>query len=267
MARTLLTCVVCVMAGVGGLASENAPLESDPISLDSESYRLCTDAQALIWNQGDYPDFIDWPDVPMAPALQKSVASLKAAERATELDRQNPYAHALLARYYLLPLDTDDLALESWTVLFDNGLGVSLTASYAGAPVIGHIKRDGIYVYRYEQFGVHGDTPSPSQRAFWDANAGNIPSALEPSVVLSWEDVEAIVTTEEGWKLEHHGGGSSSIAFSSGIDSFGWDLDWYDFWFGDVDTREASFLPLDYHARLRTVVLGLIDPEGRIRAP
>ena len=36
---------------------------------------------------------------------------------------------------------------------------------------------------------------------------------------------------------------------------------------GDLNIRTHTYGPADYNARLRTVVLGLVDPEGQIKAP
>lgn len=289
MGRTFVICILCAVLDTTSIASER-PI-GDMGTVDAESLRLCTEVQARIWSDGSFPAFIDWPELELHPMIKKTAASLLAAEEALRLDSGNLYAQALLARLYLSAVDTDDLAAESWALLFEHGLGVSFAGvlSYRDAriPLIVHFERAGLALYSYTALGVGADAdahadeavPDATHRLYWEVQAGRIPPGLAPAMVISWDNVSEIDTSEQGWRvglakeirLEKLGGrgvGSELfLEFKTGIESFPWDLDWYDFRYSEVDTTAHTFGPLEYHNRLRDVVLRLVSHHRTVRAP
>jgi hypothetical protein len=269
------------------LASEKATVTSDKTQINPESYRLSVEDQALIWAKDNFPRFIVWPSQAFDILEKKSIASLRAAEEAARLDERNAYAHALLARYYLIPEDTLDAARTHWKTSFDNGIGISFPSMYydvdTGRLFMSHIRKDGIYIYTYGQFGVDTmkELPDETNTRYWEAHAGHIPSDLEPAAIIHWENVREIKTGNWVWwlKLEKpitlrsdRGKEESldevKVALLGGVGKFDWHLNWWDLArHGDITIRTHTYGPADYNARLRSVVLELVDPEARIEAP
>ena len=286
--RSLVFLVVVASAAFArvGLVQEGTSITSDRAVIDTESYRLAVEEQALIWSKGAFPRFIVWPSQGFDIQLKKTIASLQAAEEALRLDETNAYAHALLARYYLVPEDTFELAAQSWRLLLDHGGGVSFPSMYYDVDTkrlfMSHIRQDGIYIYRYGEFGVEkmDALPDGNNTLYWEAHAGHIPPDMEPAAVVHWDDVREIKTGNWVWWIKlankitlrsDRGKGKSTreikVALLGGIGRFSWHFDWVDLARGDLNIRTHTYGPADYNARLRTVVLGLVDPEGRIKAP
>lgn len=269
------------------LASEKAPVTSDKGELAAESYRLSVEDQALIWANDSFPRFIVWPSQAFDIQQKKIIASLRSAEEALRLDERNAYAHALLARYYLVPADTLDAARRHWKTAFEHGIGIAFPSMYYDVDTkrlfMSHIRNDGIYVYTYGQLGV--DTmkqlPDESNTLYWEAHAGHIPEALEPAAIIYWENVERMktgnwvqwlklkdeitLTSDRGKKGALN---EVKVALLGGVGKFDWHLDWWNLVaHRQVEIRTHTYGPADYNARLRSVILELVDPEGRIEAP
>ncbi len=287
MGGILAGIVAMSVVGSGlGLASEKVSLTSDEALINSESYRLSVQDQALIWAKESFPRFIVWPTQAFDIQLKKSIASLRAAEEAVRLDERNAYAHALLARYYLVPADTSDSARQHWKVAFDHDIGISFPSMYYDVDTkrlfMSHIRKDGIYIYRYGQFGVDTmkELPDETNTLYWQAHAGHIPKDLEPAAIIYWDDVEEIKTgnwvqwikLKEKVTLRSDRGKEKSldkikVALLGGVGKFDWHLDWWDLAHGKINIRTHTYGPADYNARLRAVILELVDPEHRIKAP
>ena len=285
--RLLAWIAACASCANIGLASEKLSLTSDKTRIQPESYRLSVEDQALIWSKDSFPRFIVWPSQAFDIQQKKSIASLRAAEEAVRLDETNAYAHALLARYYLIPDDTLDAAREHWKVSFDNEVGVSFPSMMYDVDTkhlfMSHFRKDGIYIYTYAQFDVHTmkELPDETNTAYWEAHAGHIPADLEPAAIIYWENVREIKTGNWVWWLKlknkidvraENGKKKSldevKVAFLGGVGKFDWHLDWWDLArHHQINIRTHTYGPADYNARLRSAVLERIDPEGRIEAP
>lgn len=289
--RTALVSLLVTTAMISAtvLGSENpsrAPLTHDAGRLEPDSYRLAVQEQALIWGKGSFPRFIVWPTQAFDIQLKKTVASLETAEEALRLDERNAYARALLGRYFLVPADTYEDAEESWRILFDQDLGLSFPSLFYDVDnkryFMSHFRKDGIYIYRYGQFGVETmtDLPDESNTLYWEAHAGHIPADLSPAGVIRWSDVKKIKTGNWVWwieldqklTLQSDRGKKKSmdtvkVAFLGGVGQFSWHFDWYDLSRGKINIETHTYGPADYNARLRSLVLSLVDPEHRIEAP
>lgn len=288
MVRALwLSFLMCLWGPGYVLASEKASLTSDKDQIAAESYRLSVQDQALIWAKDSFPKFLVWPSQAFDVQQKKSIASLRAAEEAVRLDERNAYAHALLARYYLIPEDTLDAAREHWKASFDHGVGISFPSMFYDVDTkrlfMSHFRKDGIYIYTYGQFGVDTmkELPDETNTLYWEAQAGHIPEDLTPAAIIYWDNVERIKTgnwvhwlkLENEIKLRSDRGKEESmdevkVAFLGGVGKFDWHLDWWDLArHGKIEIRTHTYGPADYNARLRSVILELVDPNGRIEAP
>jgi hypothetical protein len=288
MSRKFLVWVAACAASTSfAIASEKTSLTSDKTEISPESYRLSVEDQALIWAKDSFPRFIVWPSQAFDIQQKKSIASLRAAEEAARLDERNAYAHALLARYYLIPADTFDAAREHWNVSFDNNVGISFPSMLYDVDTkhlfLSHIRKDGVYIYTYEQFGVDTmkELPDETNTRYWEAHAGHIPEDLEPAAIIYWNNVERIKTGNwvQWLKLKNkitvrYGRGKEKsldevkVAFLGGVGKFDWHLDWWDLAaHHEITIRTHTYGPADYNARLRSVILELVDPDGRIEAP
>jgi len=287
MSRKLLALLAVTVWSTGlGLALENGSLTSDKTQIDPESYRLSVEQQALIWAKDSFPRFIVWPTQAFDLLEKKSIASLRAAEEAIRLDSKNAFARALLARSYLMPADTLDSARENWKASLENGGGISFPSLYYDVDdkryFMSHIRKEGIYIYRYGQFGVETMTelPDETNTLYWEAHAGHVPSDLEPAAIIYWKDVVKMksgnwvqwLTLKNEITLRSDRGKEETldevkVAFLGGVGKFDWHLDWWDLAHGKINIRTHSYGPTDYNARLRSVILELVDPDGRIEAP
>jgi len=268
------------------LAGEKVDLTTDKDIIDPESYNLAVSQQALIWSKDSFPRFIVWPTQAFDAQFQKSYASLQSAEEAVRIDEKNAFAHALLARYFLVPSDTYELASEHWRRLFEQGLGVSFPSLFYDVDnkryFLSQFRRDGIYIYRFGRFGVEGmkELPDESNTLYWEAQAGYIPPDFEPDAVIYWKNVKEIKTgnwvhwlkLDKKVTIESDRGKKKTlnkikVSFLGGVGKFDWHFDWYDLAHGKFNIRTHSYGPADYNARLRSILLELVDPEGRIKAP
>lgn len=288
MGQTLWLWLAMFLGTCGyGFPSEKASLTSDKDQIAAESYRLSVEDQALIWAKDSFPKFLVWPSQAFDVQQKKSIASLRSAEEAVRLDARNAYAHALLARYYLIPADTLDAAREHWKASFEHGAGISFPSLFYDVDTkrlfMSHFRKDGIYIYTYGQFGVDTMTelPDETNTLYWEAHAGHIPKDLEPAAIIYWENVERIKTgnwvhwlkLQEEITLRSDRGEEESmdevkVAFLGGVGKFDWHLDWWDLVrHREINIRTHTYGPTEYNARLRSVILELVDPNGRIEAP
>jgi hypothetical protein len=125
------------------------------------------------------------------------------------------------------------------------------------------------------------ELPDETNTRYWEAHAGHIPDDVKPVDVIHWDNVREIKTGNWVWWLKlnkainvrsDRGKEKSldevKVALLGGVGKFDWHLSWWDLArHGDIKIRTHTYGPADYNARLRSVVLELVDPEGRIEAP
>ena len=209
----LLTAIAATAISVFPLDARqqtSAPATCDETTLNTQSYKLTTEEQALnvlrpqdrwwepygIWKG---PHEIGDPNE----------GSARLAERAKELDDRNLLAHGYLARQYVVMAIDAKKAEDEWRRVIDGG-AITWTASlYDVDPrsiFVLAFDRRGIRVFRFSQlagelrthFGVP-DYPGPDRVEFWRAMGGCLPPNLDPEAEIAWSAVRELQPTT--WTL------------------------------------------------------------------
>jgi hypothetical protein len=197
-------------------AQERSPTSApaatcDESSIDSESYKLTTEAQALnVMRPRDrwWEPYGIWKGPREIGDLND--ASTRLAERARELDDRNLLAHGYLARQYVVMAIDAQKAETEWRRVIDGGGAVVWTASlYDVDPrsfFVLAFDAKGIRVYRFAQlagelrtrFGVP-EFPGPDRIEFWRALGGCVPQNTDADVTIPWSNVRELRVT--AWTL------------------------------------------------------------------
>lgn len=265
----------------------------DPASLNGDSYRLTTDAQALNVTRPrtDWWDGFDASLRTHGDALADlNEAALTIAERALVLDPRNQLAHSQLARQQVILGEDGARARQAIGVLFDAGAPLVWTATLYDVDAksfflmaFGH---DGIRVFRFgaaapaftRRLGVP-EFPGPEAPALWRAWGGCL-DGLRAEAVVPWSDVREIaagnyvlwfrfdtpvtVTSDRGkvkrlreFKVALHGAmGSVDYRVTPGDD-----------WWDAPTITGVGIGPSSYQDRIRRVLVAAVDPAGRIALP
>lgn len=290
---TLLICAV-VPGSAQGTGSQPVvdALTCDARSLNADSYRLTTRAQAHIINQ-DRGSWWQGFDIANARAdlgdLNASTAD--AAERALELDPRNLLAHGLLARQYVVLGEDAALADRSWQAVLDAGGAVVWTSTLydvdARSYFLMAFDRVALRVYRYGElagpFETHLGLPTfvgEERERFWRAMAGCVDSQARPEAVVPWSAVREIkaghwvlyfkltrpvtIASDRGrkktvseLKVNLHGA-MGTVEVHATRDSRDP---------SNVSVRTMGIGPLAYQQRIRFTLAKFVDPAGRIGLP
>ena len=190
---------------------ETRPATCDESSINAESYRLTTEAQAfnvLRPREPWWEPYGIWKD-PRGIG-HPNEASIRLAERARELDDGNLLAHGYLARQYVVMAIDAEKAEVEWNRVVAGGGAITWTASlYRIDPrsyFVFAFDRSGIRVFRFAQlagelrthFGVP-DFPGPNRIEFWRALGGCLPPNIGAEVEIPWSSVREIRVTP--WTL------------------------------------------------------------------
>ena len=263
----------------------------DEAAINSDSYRLTTEAQALNVLRPREPwlePYGVWKRAAEIGGINE--AAVRLAERAKELDDRNLLAHGHLARQYVvLAIDATQAEAE-WRRVTEHGGAVVWTASlYDVDPrsfFVLAFDRRGIRIFRFSQlagelrthFGVP-DVPGEDRVEFWRALGGCLPKDTPPEAEIPWSGVREIRVTSWTLRFELHDGVTlrsdrgkrrthnrvdvnlhphTALAdFRFGMTSFAW---------GPFGPRPAAADPGAYHQRAKQMLMMLFDPDKRISA-
>lgn len=270
----------------------------DPETLNRESYRLSTDAQAMNVTRPrtDWWDGFDASLRTHQDALgDLNEAALTIAERALDLDPKNQLARSQLARQLVILGDDPERAKAEIKALFANRGALAWTATLydvdAKAFFVMGFDREGIRVFRFGEaapdFTKHlgvPEFPGPEAKNLWRAWGGCF-EGLREEAFVPWSDVREIaagnfviwfrfdkpvtVTSDnrkkkslKEFKVALHGAmGTVEYRQTPGT---GEDDRWWQ------DTRTFSGVgigPSSYQNRIRIILVNEIDPNRRIVLP
>ncbi len=280
------------VAGVPAAAPAAPALTCDEATIVPDSYRLATEAQAVIVTakRTDWWDgFIVNRHLEAAWDLHTEAAW--AAEQALQLDPANRLAWSILAREYVILGERLDRAAEAWRTALDAGGPVVWTATLydvdAKSYFVVALDRQGLRIYRFGAFvgkverklGVP-QFPGPEKAALWRALGGCIDAGAEPEAVVPWSKVREIevghwvlwlkltdkirVRADSGdeeklstIKVAFHGQ-PGRVEVRPHNDS--------------TDPRKETVTgigigPVDYQERVRWFLVKFFDPDGKIALP
>ncbi len=273
-------------------AAAPPPLTCDGAKLAPDSYRLTTEAEALILTAKRttwWDNFIVNRHLEAAWDLHTEAAW--AAEEALRLDPTNRLAWAILAREYVVLGERTERALEAWRATLDAGGAVVWTATIydvdAKSYFVVAFDRQGLRIFRFGAFvgaverklGVP-QFPGPEKVALWRALGGCIDPGVEPEATVPWGGVKEIevghwvlwfkladpikVRADSGdeerlarFKVALHGQ-PGRVELQRRNDA--------------TDPRKETVSgigvgPVDYQERVRWFLVRFFDPDGRISLP
>ena len=257
----------------------------DPERMDPESYRLVIRENPAVWIHPIPRGLNFFPQNLFEEQFEKTLLITRNAERARKLDPTNLMAQVILARSFLVFHDTFAEARDQWRRILDQGYGIPFDAVVynvdTGAMFILRVTREALDFFTYAQFGVShmGFPKEPGHETFWRARSGCI-DGVEPVASVKWTDVTEMKSKHwvQELKLKKKyrivsGRGKEKrvnrlkIAFLAGVGHAEITVDWTRVFSGRPGWKVYTYGPADYNARLRSVILENVDPEGRIKAP
>lgn len=268
-------------------------LTCDPASLNGDSYRLTTDAQALNVTRPrtDWWDGFDatlWTHQDALADLNE--AALAIADRALSLDPRNQLALSQAARQRVILGEDGARARRDIATLFAAGGRLAWTATLydvdAKSFFVMTFGGDGIHVFRFgeaapaftRRLGVP-EFPGLEARALWRAWGGCV-DGLRAEAFVPWDDVREIaagnhvlwfrfdtpvsVTSDRGkrqrldeFKVALHGAmGTVDYRVTPGAD-----------WWDPPSVTGIGIGPSSYQDRVRRVLVDAAGAAGRIRLP
>jgi hypothetical protein len=287
-----LSAPVLLAAAQQAVAPAAPSLTCDEAKLVPDSYRLTTEAEALILTAKRtawWDNFIVNRHLEAAWDLHTEAAW--AAEQALRLDPANRLAWSILAREYVVLGEELERAEQAWRATLDASGAVVWTATiYDVDPksyFVVAFDRQGFRIYRFGAFvgkverklGVP-QFPGPEKVALWRALGGCIDAGAEPEAVVPWSDVKEIevghwvlwIKLADKIKVRADSGdeeplGKLKVAFHGQPGSV--ELHVHN---ESTDPRKATVTgvglgPVDYQERLRWFLVRFFDPEGRISLP
>ncbi len=294
---TVAAVVMLVAFAVPGAAQPAAApaapaLTCDEAKLAPDSYRLATEAQALILTAKRttwWDNFI--VNRHLEAAWDLHTESAWAAEEALRLDPANRMAWSVLAREYVILGTEPERAEQAWRAALDASGPVVWMATFydvdAKSWFIVAFDRQGFRVYRFGAFvgtverklGVP-QYPGPEKAALWRALAGCIEPEVAPEAVVPWSSVKEIevghwvlwIKLAEKITLRADSGDQERLAKLK-VAFHGQP--------GRVDVtvkRDTTdphkktvsgvgLGPVEFQERLRWFLVKFFDPEGRISLP
>lgn len=293
MLRLSSLLVVLASAVFPGSAAAAQGLTCDPASLNGDSYRLSTDAQALNVTRPrtDWWDGFDASLRTHAGALADlNEAALAIADRALSLDPRNQLALSQATRQRVILGEDARRARADLDTLFAAGGRLAWTATLYDADAksffLMAFDRNGIAVYRFgdaapaftRRLGVP-EFPGPDAHPLWRAWGGCV-DGLRAEAFVRWADVREIgagnhvlwfrfetpvtIASDRGkrkrldeFKVALHGAmGSVDYRVTTGDD-----------WWDPPTVTGIGIGPSSYQDRVRRVLVAAVDPSGRIRLP
>jgi hypothetical protein len=285
--------VVLASVGFPGAAAAAQGLTCDPASLNGDSYRLSTDAQALNVTR-PRTDWWDGFDASLRTHADASAglneAALAIADRALMLDPRNQLALSQAARQRVI-LGEDGLrARNDIVTLFAAGGRLVWTATLydvdAKSFFLMGFDRNGIAVYRFgeaapsftRRLGVP-EFPGRDAHALWRAWGGCV-DELHAEAFVPWDDVREIaagnhvlwfrfampvtVTSDRGTRKRLD---EFKVALHGAIGSVDYRVTPGDDWRDPPTVTGIGIGPSSYQDRVRRVLVAAVDPSGRIRLP
>lgn len=185
----------------------------DAGAIDSESYGLTTEAQALNVLRPREPWWERFGIKGPRELGDVNEGSTLLAERARELDGRNLLAHGYLARQYVVTAVDATKAEDIWRKVLDSGGAVVWTATLDRVDARGFFvlafDHSGIRIFRFgdlagpvrTHFGVP-DFPMPEREDFWRALGGCLPANAVPAAEIPWSSVREIRPTTSTLRFE-----------------------------------------------------------------
>jgi hypothetical protein len=268
-------------------------LTCDPASLNGDSYRLTTEAQALNVTRPrtDWWDGFDatlWTHQDALADLNE--AALAIADRALALDAHNQLALSQAARQLVILGEDGARARRDIDTLFAAGGRLVWTATLydvdAKSFFLMAFDRHGIAVYRFgeaapsftRRLGVP-EFPGPDAHALWRAWGGCV-DGLRAEVFVPWDDVREIaagnhvlwfrfatpvtVASDRGKRKRLD---EFKVALHGAMGSVDYRVTPGDGWRDPPAVTGIGIGPSWYQDRVRRVLVAAVDPAGRIRLP
>jgi hypothetical protein len=278
---------------IGARSSDTRTLTCDPAQLRETSYRLTTEAQALNLTRPrtEWWDAFDITLGPYRDALADiNEGSLAIAERALAIDSQNMLAHAQVARQLVVLGEDADRARAEIARVFEAGGAIVWMATLYDVDAHDYFlmafSATGIRVYRFgeaagsfeRQLGVPG-FPGPEAIGLWRALGGCL-GGLRAEADVSWAEVYEIKAGNYviHFKFSRRVRVSGDRGKTKTLDEFKVALHGA---IGTVeyhvtpDTRPGEppsvrgigIGPTAYQDRIRSTLVAIVDPAGRIKLP
>ncbi|MGE0360478.1 MAG: hypothetical protein AB7H93_09120 [Vicinamibacterales bacterium] len=293
MLRLSFAAVVLASLGFSASAAAAQGLTCDPASLNGDSYRLTTDAQALNVTRPrtDWWDGFDatlWTHQDALADLNE--AALALADRALALDPSNQLALSQAARQLVILGEDGQRARRDIDRLFAAGGRLAWTATLydvdAKSFFVMTFGRDGIHVYRFgeaapsftRRLGVP-EFPGPDAHALWRAWGGCV-EGLRAEAFVPWDDVREIaagnhvlwfrfdtpvtVSSDRGKRKRLD---QFKVALHGAMGSVDYRVTPGDEWWDPPSVTGIGIGPSSYQDRVRRVLVSAVDPGGRIRLP
>ena len=260
----------------------------DVASINPESYRLTTEAQALNVTK---PPARWWDNYNIGKDPKNPQdGAIAIAERARELDDRNLLAHAQLARYYVQAGIDAAKARDEWKRTLDGGGAIVWTGTLFEIDdrsfFVIAFDRQGIRLYRFGQlagamrttFGVP-EFPGPDREELWRALGGCLPSNVPPEATIAWDDVRELESGEYvlAFELNRRIEITSDRRRRRNDDTLIINLHPI---MGQFDYRYARYRPLitvrhpnstvgpaAFQERIRGMLIEFFDPDGSIKLP
>jgi hypothetical protein len=268
-------------------------LTCDPASLDQDSYRLATDAQALNVTRPrtDWWDGFDASLRTHHEALADlNEAALTIAERALALDPRNQLARSQLARQLVILGEDGERAGREIAALYAAGGQLVWTSTLydvdAKSFFLTAFGADGIRVYRFgeaapsftRRLGVP-QFPGPDAHGLWRAWGGCL-DGLRAEAFVPWADVREVaagnyvlwfrfetpvtVTSDRGKTKRLR---ELKVALHGAMGTVDYRVAPADDWWEPPTVTGVGIGPTHYQDRVRRVLVAAIDPERRIALP
>ena len=260
----------------------------DVASINPESYRLTTEAQALNVTK---PPSRWWDNYNIGKDPKNwQQAAIAIAERARELDDRNLLAHAQLARHYVQAGVDADKARDAWKRTLDAGGAIVWTATLFDVDdrsyFVVAFDRQGIRLYRFGQlagalrttFGVP-EFPGPDREELWRALGGCLPPAAAPEVTIPWDDVrelesgEYVLAFELSRRVEIRSDRRNRRADDTLIINLHPIMGQFDYRYARYQPpitlrhRNSTVGPAAFQERIRGMLIEFFDPDGSIKVP